>query len=213
MVRCHPISGLIHCFNDLVSQSELPLSIYGIQDPGITTPAQDYPHFLDMVEDYFTLIKKTQPTGPYYLVGYSFGGALLFEVVNKLLKKGEKIGLLALIDSWAIQSPVLQDEKSFKQYLKDTSELPKEIINLAWRREQILLNHRFEVINQELLLFKASKLLPAYQAIDHPSNGWSYYNKGKILCHAINSDHDNILNYENCRDILQSITHYLQKKR
>lgn len=208
---CHPISGLIHCFNDLVLQSKLPLSIYGIQDPGITTPLPDFPHFLDLVEDHFNLIKKKQPKGPYYLVGYSFGGAILFEVANKLLKKGETISLLALIDSWAINSPLLQEEKSFKKYLKDTSQLPQKIIDLAWQREQILLNHQFQVLNQEILLFKASQLLPAYQAIDHPSNGWSYYNKGKILCHAINSDHDNMLNHEHCKNILQSITDYLQK--
>lgn len=209
---CHPISGLINCFNDFVSQSKLPMPIYGIQDPGINTTSIQFDNFQDIVAHYFTLIRKTQPKGPYYLVGYSYGGAILFEVANKLLQLGEKINLLALIDSWAIHSSYLKNEESFKEYLRQTNQLPEEIINLAWQREQKFVNHEFHTIDQEILLYKAAKLTTPYQDIKEPYNGWSKYNKSEILCHAINSDHDNMLSNENSINILQSIECYLKKK-
>ena len=45
------------------------------------------------------LIRQSQATGPYHLVGFSFGGLLAFEVALQLSAAGERIGLLCLLDS------------------------------------------------------------------------------------------------------------------
>lgn len=208
---CHPISGLINSFQSFVSQSKLPMSIYGLQDPSIEKNKMLYDSLLSMAEDYLLTIKKIQPVGPYFLVGYSFGGNVLFEVANKLLQQGEKVSLLALIDSWAINSPILHNKIFFKKHLEEISGLSEEVTNLAWERQQFLLNHSLSTMDQEILLFKASYLSDVYQTIDHPTNGWSKYNKGKIICHTINSNHENILDDENSGIILQLIMQYLKK--
>jgi thioesterase domain-containing protein len=44
-------------------------------------------------------IRALQPRGPYYLAGYSFGGLVAIEVARLLRESGEKIALLALIDT------------------------------------------------------------------------------------------------------------------
>jgi thioesterase domain-containing protein len=45
------------------------------------------------------LIRKKQESGPYYLCGYSFGGYVAYEVAVSLLRRGEDIGVLALLDA------------------------------------------------------------------------------------------------------------------
>ena len=46
-------------------------------------------------------IRAVQPAGPYYLAGYSFGGAVAFDMACRLEAVGEQVGLLAVLDSYA----------------------------------------------------------------------------------------------------------------
>ncbi len=48
-------------------------------------------------------IKKIQPEGPYQIGGFSFGGIVAFEMAQQLLKAGEEVSLLALLDPSAPQ--------------------------------------------------------------------------------------------------------------
>jgi amino acid adenylation domain-containing protein len=210
---CHPISGLINCFQPFVSQSDLPFSIYGLQDPSVTSNKMVYDSFETMVENYLSAIQHIQPIGPYYLIGYSFGGNVAYEIANRLQQQGQAVNLLALIDSWATYANALQNENGFKTHFKTgDNPLPKQLINLAWEREQLLLNHSLSTTHQEIVLFKASYLLDLYQSIEDPTNGWANYNKGKILCHTVDGNHETIINNKNSRTILHLIKRYLSEK-
>lgn len=52
----------------------------------------------EMAAEYITEIRRIQPCGPYFLLGYSIGGLVMFEAAQQLLRHGEQIALLALID-------------------------------------------------------------------------------------------------------------------
>lgn len=206
---CHPISGLINCFSSLVSHSDLSVSIYGLQDPSIEADKMIYSSVLAMADDYLSAIKKVQPQGPYYLMGYSFGGNILYEVANMLKQQGETVSLLALVDSWAINSDTHQHEEHFKKYFKMLHpELSTQIIDLAWKREELLLKHHSSKMNQEMILFKARQVSDDYKSIDNPTNGWSDYNN-KIICHQIDGNHDTIINDTNSKMILNILNNHI----
>jgi len=44
-------------------------------------------------------IQERQPSGPYYLAGYSFGGLVVFEIAQQLIDRGEQVGMVALLDA------------------------------------------------------------------------------------------------------------------
>ncbi|MCB2017159.1 MAG: amino acid adenylation domain-containing protein [Hydrogenophaga sp.] len=52
-----------------------------------------------LAQEYMGLIRSVQPHGPYFLGGFSIGGALAFEVARRLQEAGEPIGLIVLLDS------------------------------------------------------------------------------------------------------------------
>lgn len=200
---CHPASGMIYCFNSLSSQMSEPISIFGIQDPSITEGTMLFDSIFDMAKEYMNAIKNIQPKGPYYLMGYSFGGTVVYEIAHLLTEQNEKIALLALIESWSIFSKKHYDEERFVTLFKQANHgLSDTLISLAWSRMQLLLNHTPSQTNQTMFLFKATDLLDEYQSIDHPSNGWSQYNQGEIYCYLIKANHDIILNNENSSHIL-----------
>jgi thioesterase domain-containing protein len=75
------------------------LSVYGLQSPG--QPPED---LLAMAALYAEAVRQVQPHGPYRLAGWSLGGVVALEVARRLAAAGERIELLALIDT---ASPVL----------------------------------------------------------------------------------------------------------
>ena len=207
----HPISGLINCFDPLIKLSTLDMSIYGLQDPGINTNRIVY-HTLDsMINDYLEVIQHTQSIGPYYFLGYSFGGVIAYEVANKLKLKGEQTRFLGLIDSWAINPDSLQNEEIFKHHLmSEHPDLSESIINLSWEREKLLLNYELSRTNQEMVLFKATEQLHDFKQYKTTTNRWELFNTGKLICHNIKGTHQSIINYSNSKNMLYLIHEHLK---
>jgi thioesterase domain-containing protein len=54
-----------------------------------------------MGQRYLDWIREIQPTGPYFLGGWCFGGLIAYEVAGLLQDAGERIELLAAIESRA----------------------------------------------------------------------------------------------------------------
>ncbi|MEM9682470.1 MAG: thioesterase domain-containing protein, partial [Pseudomonadota bacterium] len=52
-----------------------------------------------MADHYAGEMRKLQPTGPYYVGGYSFGGWIALEVARRLQDAGEEVALLAILDT------------------------------------------------------------------------------------------------------------------
>ncbi len=77
----------------LFSQTEIDL----LQWPADSAPPPVSIETLAL--EYIALIRTIQPHGPYFLGGFSIGGALAYEVAQQLRQAGEDIGLIVLLDS------------------------------------------------------------------------------------------------------------------
>lgn len=61
--------------------------------------AFDFLQRANLLDEYILRIKQEQPVGPYYLLGYSAGGNMAFEIAKKLEESGESVEQLLLIDA------------------------------------------------------------------------------------------------------------------
>ena len=61
---------------------------------------QYYRDVAEVAVTYLEEIRRMQPTGPYLLTGYSFGGYVALEMAHRLLAAGEEIALLVLLDTY-----------------------------------------------------------------------------------------------------------------
>ncbi|WP_370934469.1 amino acid adenylation domain-containing protein [Amycolatopsis sp. cg13] len=77
---------------------EYPL--YGLQDPSVTELAPAPRSVGEMADDYVRRIKQVQPSGPYHLLGWSFGGIVAYEIAARLQAGGDEVGVLANLDSY-----------------------------------------------------------------------------------------------------------------
>jgi thioesterase domain-containing protein len=60
--------------------------------------------FETMAAKYLEEIKSVRPNGPYYLGGYCLGGTIALEVAQQLRRAGDDVALLALIETYNMQS-------------------------------------------------------------------------------------------------------------
>ena len=73
--------------------------IHGVQG-GLVDPTLPPERRVEkLAERYLQAIRSVQPTGPYALVGHSFGGFLAFDIARRLDALGEQVELLGLIDT------------------------------------------------------------------------------------------------------------------
>jgi acetoacetyl-CoA synthetase len=75
-------------------------AVYGLKARGLDGPDPPDDRVDEMAEHYLDAVQARQPHGPYLLAGHSFGGLVMLEVARRLLGRGEKIALLALIDAY-----------------------------------------------------------------------------------------------------------------
>jgi amino acid adenylation domain-containing protein len=77
--------------------------VYALESRGMRG-LPEFESLPEMAGHYLREIRTVQPRGPYYLSGYCFGGDVAFEMARQLEAGGEKVALLALLDSPASNS-------------------------------------------------------------------------------------------------------------
>ena len=122
----HALFGTALFYADLARRLGDDRPVYALQTPGLygeETPLRDLPA---LVERHVAEIRRTQPQGPYCLVGYCMGGVLAVEAARSLRAQGETVRLLALIDSFhapqGIAPPPEEPEALFETFVRDLVE-------------------------------------------------------------------------------------------
>jgi thioesterase domain-containing protein len=74
-------------------------ALQGAELADVAVKADSYESMEAIAEHYLEAITTIQRAGPFLLAGFSWGGVVAFEIAQKLLARGEKVGLLALLDT------------------------------------------------------------------------------------------------------------------
>jgi acetoacetyl-CoA synthetase len=96
----HGIGGSMLDFFQMARKMQTPHPVYGLQAKGLAGVGEPLRSVEDMAEFNLGAIRQVQTRGPYYFVGYSLGGLVMMEMAHRLCEEGEKIGLLAMLDSY-----------------------------------------------------------------------------------------------------------------
>jgi amino acid adenylation domain-containing protein len=96
----HPVSGLSWCYSELSRHLDRRWSVQGLQSPGLLVPDWTPTSVGAVVDEYVAHIRRVQPHGPYYLLGWSLGGNLAHAIAAALQAEGEYVDLLTLLDAY-----------------------------------------------------------------------------------------------------------------
>ena len=95
----HDRAGFAMCYRHLVSDLKGDRPVYGLQRPPLDGKHRIARTIESMAADCITEIRRVQPRGPYFVAGHSFGGRVSFEIAQQLVRAGECVRFLGLIDT------------------------------------------------------------------------------------------------------------------
>jgi amino acid adenylation domain-containing protein len=106
-------------FKNVITHFDDDQPVYGIQGIGPNGYENWFQTIEEMAARYIESIVKINPTGPYALAGFSFGGVVAFEMARQLEEQGKKVSIIALLDSYVDASyyyPTLRQKKWARCY-------------------------------------------------------------------------------------------------
>ncbi|MEU9737406.1 amino acid adenylation domain-containing protein [Streptomyces sp. NPDC048002] len=95
----HAVSGLAWPYARLLPHLDPGLPVYGLQAADLTEPGQAPFKPDEVVRRHVESIRSVQRHGPYRLLGWSLGGQLAHAIAARLTEEGERVELLALLDT------------------------------------------------------------------------------------------------------------------
>jgi aspartate racemase len=95
----HAREGGVLFWRELVEHLPEDQPFYAVQPQGIDGVRPALNCIEEMARLYVGAVRRVQPHGPYYLGGFSLGGEIAFEMAQQLVRAGEQVALLVLIDT------------------------------------------------------------------------------------------------------------------
>ncbi|SCX62694.1 AMP-binding enzyme C-terminal domain-containing protein, partial [Variovorax sp. EL159] len=217
----HPAAGLSWGFSSLIKHLGKDRPVYGLQARGFTEFDRMPKTIEEMAADYLDQIMKVQPTGPYNILGWSFGGYVAYEIIHILSKRKEANNRLILLDTYPptdrthVQSSPEKRARTYNEYRKFfvnqatySKDQGEESVEKMWQvvKNNISMFDRYRppTINENLTLFVATKTF----RLPNP-DAWSPYVSGQINIHEIPCPHGTMTAPESMAQIGRILTTHL----
>jgi amino acid adenylation domain-containing protein len=228
----HGVGGTLLRLGELARLLGNDQPVYGLEARGLDGKNRPLDRIEEMAALYIREIRSLQPEGPYYLCGLSFGGVVAFEMAQQLLAEGQKVGVLALFDTFPGQ--VETRLALFRKFLGFSR---NEKIHYAWGKT-VRVFRRAQRLPQNLRLprplkdvksachLAALRYVPhAYagpvtlfrarerslRGFDDPKAGWGEWARGGLEIHSVAGDHLSIVAYPNAQFLAQDLRECLER--
>lgn len=100
----HPLGGSVLCYRGLTERLGADQPVYALQAPGSVGGSEPLASVPELAALYVAAIRQIQPTGPYNIGGWSFGGFIAFEMARQIAAvEPASVAHLILIDPIAIE--------------------------------------------------------------------------------------------------------------
>jgi thioesterase domain-containing protein/acyl carrier protein len=101
----HNLDCYVLYYRHLLSALTSDQPVFGLQ-PSPSDGKHHIPRTVEtMAVNYISEIRRVQPHGPYLIAGHSFGGLVSFEIAQQLVRQGEPVCFLGLIDTVMLGAP------------------------------------------------------------------------------------------------------------
>jgi amino acid adenylation domain-containing protein len=131
-----------------------------------------------------TLMRSVQPYGPYRIAGWSFGGSLAYQIAAQLLRDGEKVAFLGLLDSYYLHG--ISENVHPQQQASENSE--KRAIY-----HEAAIRYIAPTLDIPFYLFAAKEA-----AVDEPMRGWDKIMPTSLIrLVSVNGNHSSMFAIEN----------------
>jgi surfactin family lipopeptide synthetase C len=118
----HAYGGGVFFYRELSDHLGPDQPFYGLQSIGLDGRRSPHRSVEEMAAHYIVEMKKVQPKGPDCIGGRCLGAYVALEMANQLARRGEPIGLLAILDSYWVPQELGERAKGIMLHVRNLSE-------------------------------------------------------------------------------------------
>jgi thioesterase domain-containing protein len=225
----HPGGGVSWCYASLARYVPADYPLYGLQARGLDGMGELASSIRDMAADYIEQMRAVQGSGPYHLLGWSFGGIVAHEIAVQLQASGDEVAALIIMDGFpmrrdasaqgserpaaATQDVALPDMKDEvrRQYGVSSGVISDEDIMIAVRVFQnnikITRSHECQEFGGDLLLIVSGK---GRRGSASAATLWKPYASGKISEISIPCMHHELIQPDMLAQVWTAISTWLK---
>jgi thioesterase domain-containing protein len=169
----HPAGGTTFCYGSLAVELGADQPVHTLQAIGMEPGQQPLATVEEMASLYLAGMRRRQPTGPWLLAGWSFGGLVAHEIALRLERDGTPAAFVGLIDTFApaILPTALRDLDDAQNLVNlFGKDIPLETEALRSLSPEAQLAHvldlarRADLVPPDFDIDQASRLLALYNA-------------------------------------------------
>jgi len=116
-----PLLGEALIFYEL--SKHIDNKMFAFQARGLRPDEQAFDTVVETADHYIKQIQRLQPTGPYFLAGYSYGGLVMFEMIKQLEASGHSVKVAFNLDMGAINNISSKEKGKALLEIQDTFDL------------------------------------------------------------------------------------------
>ncbi|WP_207849586.1 MULTISPECIES: non-ribosomal peptide synthetase [unclassified Pseudomonas] len=139
----HAGFGTVFDYEPLARRLEGRRTVYGLQCRMLLDPQWQDASLPAMAQAYAQRIRAQQPEGPYYLLGWSLGGALVQLVSRELESQGATVAFAGLVDSYVAGTAEAGD------WREDLADFLKFVLGLSVEEAQALIARKAAGLNEQ----------------------------------------------------------------
>jgi thioesterase domain-containing protein/acyl carrier protein len=146
----HGAGGNVLLYKDLSARLGEDQPFYGIQSKGLDGSGKFHTSIEEMAGYYLKELLEIQPDGPYLLGGYCMGGTIAYEMAQQLIKKGKKVGLIALLDTYNFNITSRKDTLlgNASYYFQNTFFHIKNILRVPFKEKIIFIKEKIKIARE-----------------------------------------------------------------
>jgi thioesterase domain-containing protein len=187
--------GRVEGFANLAMLLQTPMPVYAIEARGVDPSSKPDEDIGELVDHYLQQVKKLQPMGPYFLLGHSFGGMVVYEMAQRLIETGTRVACLILLDTftpkkfWPISFRVARQWARIREHIARVTSTPFKDLAAYYSRRLIARWYGLHQIPQDLKFGRdAARMLLANEMLLKTWRPDFYPGKLTVFCTADTKD-------------------------
>jgi acetoacetyl-CoA synthetase len=211
--------GQLNELQALVVALETDRPVYGVQ-PALSDGDGRRRSIAELADDTTEQLLAVQPEGPHSLVGYSFGGLLVYEVACRLRAAGHRVAFLGLVDALPPTASMTAREAVARRWagrwdtLRSSARLTEQLRlrlagehadpeEAAWLRSSTTYNaHRLTPYDGAVTYFQAARRLPV---VGNTLAAWQRA-APHLLVTEIPADHNSVLAHPHVLELARRLS-------
>ena len=188
-------------FKSLVDYMDAEQPIYGLQARGLDGTDEPLDNMEAIAACYINELIIQNPTGPYAIAGYSFGGYVALEMARQLKAQGREVKMLAMFDTNAEESTLHYTARQ-----KITRKLSRQLPKFVWILKSLLKDPKATLRYQKLVAgWKIQSLLNMDGKIQEPMlEGGSEHMLRIVEKHEIAYENYRLKQYDGVIDLFKA---------